>query len=290
MQHAVKSSRMDVVDECFFLGKIALRVRALQAAEMTLSWFQRYTDGKPTFHRRANLSSFSTICNHFGEIAAWNRKSLTMIKQNWRFFGKRPHTGKFLQMFSKRTHADTEARLVCKFREIWPTESRWNRVGRVGKLRVGFRYGVCRPGEWLWVDSNGKMETRHPVERLFGNELPSICNHCGVMADCRKTWKNFAIFLRFSEKWPLRKNYRNSVRTEFITTPINVLCSNFVKFGRREMGKIVRCLHLTKKTKIRLALQLSLLRGSRPKSVRANRDNVLRVLQISSKSVYVRRS
>jgi len=123
----------------------------------------------------------------------------------------------------------------------------WNRVGRVGKLRVGFRYGVCRPGEWLWVDSNGKMETRHPVERLFGNELPSICNHCGVMADCRKTWKKFAIFLRFSEKWPLRKNYRNSVRTEFITTPINVLCSNFVKFGRREMGKIVRCLHLTKK-------------------------------------------
>jgi len=38
------------------------------------------TDGKPTFHRRANLSSRSKICNHFREIAAWSRKSLTMIK------------------------------------------------------------------------------------------------------------------------------------------------------------------------------------------------------------------
>jgi len=30
---------------------------------------------------------------------------------------------------------------------------------------------------------------------------------------------------------------------------INVLCSNFLKFGRREIGKIVRCFYLTKKTK-----------------------------------------
>jgi len=26
-----------------------------------------------------------------------------------------------------------------------------------------------------------KVETRHPVERRFGSEFPSICNHCGVM-------------------------------------------------------------------------------------------------------------
>jgi len=46
-----------------------------------------------------------------------------------------------------------------------------------------------------------------------------------------------------------------------------VLCSNFVKFSRREIGKIVRCLS---DKKILLALQLSLLRGSRPKSARAS--------------------
>jgi len=27
-----------------------------------------------------------------------------------------------------------------------------------------------------------KMEIRHPIEGSFGNEFPSICNHCGVMA------------------------------------------------------------------------------------------------------------
>jgi len=26
-----------------------------------------------------------------------------------------------------------------------------------------------------------KMETIHPVGGSFGNEFPSICNHCGVM-------------------------------------------------------------------------------------------------------------
>jgi len=38
------------------------------------------TDGKPAFHRRANLSSLSKTCNHFPEIPAWSRKSLTMTK------------------------------------------------------------------------------------------------------------------------------------------------------------------------------------------------------------------
>jgi len=54
----------------------------------------------------------------------------------------------------------------------------------------------------------------------------------------------------------------------FIATPIDVLCSNFVKFGRRKIGEIVRC--LPDKKQFRLALQLSLLRGSRTKSVRAS--------------------
>ena len=27
-----------------------------------------------------------------------------------------------------------------------------------------------------------KLETRHSVKGYFGNEFPSICNHCGVLA------------------------------------------------------------------------------------------------------------
>jgi len=54
-----------------------------------------------------------------------------------------------------------------------------------------------------------------------------------------------------------------------------------------EIGEIV-C-YLPDK-KICLPLKLSLLRRSRPESARANPNNVLKVLQISSKSVDIRRS
>jgi len=47
-----------------------------------------------------------------------------------------------------------------------------------------------------------KMETRHRVEGSFGNELSSICNHCGVMAALsRKTLKKIeSIFCVFFAK------------------------------------------------------------------------------------------
>jgi len=44
----------------------------------------------------------------------------------------------------------------------------------------------------------------------------------------------------FLEKRPLRENLQNSVPTGFISTAIDVFRSNFVKFSRREIGKIVR--------------------------------------------------
>jgi len=57
---------------------------------------------------------------------------------------------------------------------------------------------------------------------------------------------HFCVFLEKND--PLRGNFQNSVPKGFIATPIDVLCSNFVKFGRLEIGKIVVC--LTKKKKI----------------------------------------
>jgi len=57
-------------------------------------------------------------------------------------------------------------------------------------------------------------------------------------------------FLRFFQKDPLRDNFQNSVPKGFIVSPTDVLCSNFVKFGRRKIGEIVRCLTDNKKNKI----------------------------------------
>jgi len=59
------------------------------------------TDGKPTFHRRANLSWLSAICIHCGEIAAWSRKSLTMITYRLRFLKKTPYGHIFTNVFQK---------------------------------------------------------------------------------------------------------------------------------------------------------------------------------------------
>jgi len=48
---------------------------------------------------------------------------------------------------------------------------------------------------------------------------------------------------------PLPGNFQNSVSKGFIVIPIDMLCSNFLKFDQREIGKVVRYL-LDKKIKI----------------------------------------
>jgi len=86
------------------------------------------------------------------------------------------------------------------------------------------------------------METRNLLEGYFGSEIPEICNHCGVIeAWSRKTLKLFEKILCFWKNDPYGK-FQNSVRGVFIAAPIDMLGSNFVKFGRREIGEIVRCL------------------------------------------------
>jgi len=65
----------------------------------------------------------------------------------------------------------------------------------------------------------------------------------------------------------LREDFKNFVPNGFTTSQIHVLCANFVKFGRSEIGKVVRYLPDKKKPKIG---SLSLLRRSRPKSARAS--------------------
>jgi len=70
--------------------------------------------------------------------------------------------------------------------------------------------------------------------------------------------------LPFLKNDPLQENVQNSVPKGFITTQIHVLCADFVKFGRQEVGEIARCLRHKKNTKFRQAFSLSLLHGSRP--------------------------
>ena len=115
-----------------------------------------------------------------------------------------------------------------------------------------------------------------------------ICNQCAVIAAwSRKTLKLLYKLLRFWKNDILRQNFQNSVPKVFIASPIDVLCSNFVKFSRWVIGEIVRYLPDKK---------IAWFSSSRYCADRAQNlsglasDNVLRVLQISFKSVHLRRS
>ena len=88
-----------------------------------------------------------------------------------------------------------------------------------------------------------KIETRNPVEGYSCSEFPAICNHCGVMAAWNhKTLKILEKILQFFGKTTRCGKIFYSVANVFVATLIDVLCSNLLKFGRREIGEIVRCL------------------------------------------------
>ena len=97
------------------------------------------------------------------------------------------------------------------------------------------------------------------------------------------------MFQVVSKNDPLRGRFQNSVLNGFITTSVDLLCSHFVKFGRREVGEIVRCLPRKKQNFAWFSIsrycadRAQNLPGPAP-------ENILRVLQISSKSVHFRQS
>jgi len=160
------------------------------------------------------------------------------------------------------------------------------------KIWGGFLYGVYRPGEWLWIDSNGKMETRNPVQGYFGREFPAIRNHCGVIvAWNHKTLKNFMYFCVF---WGKTTHCGKIFKILFRKFSLRHrwTCCVHIPWNLAD-GKLVKSCNCLpdKKTKFRLVFQLSLLRISHPKSARDSlRQCTQSALQISSKSVHFRRS
>jgi len=95
------------------------------------------------------------------------------------------------------------------------------------------------------------METRHPVQDYFDCELPAICNHFGVMAARnRKSWKSVYFWCFLKKMTPYREIFKILFPKDSCgPTLINILRSNFVKFGWLEIAKAVHCLS-DKKNKI----------------------------------------
>jgi len=137
----------------------------------------------------------------------------------------------------------SELRAICNHCVVMAAWSRrrWNFVSNCcvfWKKTTPVQKVFIATGEWFWIDSNGKMETIHPVEGSFGSEFRAICNYCVVMAAwSRKTLKFCEQLLRFLEKRPLFRKFLS----RHLST---LLCSNFMKFSRRETGEIVSELYV----------------------------------------------
>jgi len=135
------------------------------------------------------------------------------------------------------------------------------------------------------------METRHPVEGLFGGEFSAICNHCGIMpAWSRKTLTIFEKFLCFfGKRTPYGKIFKILFR-KLLSRHRSMFC--FQISWNLADGKLVKsCVaYLTKRQNF---VWLSSCRCWAPRTRNLPwpaPNNVLRFLQISSKSVHFRRS
>ena len=98
--------------------------------------------------------------------------------------------------------------------------------------------------ELFWIDSNGAMETGRFEEGSVGSEFPTSqdLEILRTLALFGKTIPCGKIFKILFQKFPSRHQS-------------TLLCSNFVKFSRREIGEIVRYLPLTKTTFMQCAAE-----------------------------------
>jgi len=87
------------------------------------------------------------------------------------------------------------------------------------------RVRTYRPGEWLWIDSNEKMETRHPVEDSFGRQFSSIYNRAELWRPEVARVRKKCPLMAFFEKRPLTGKFSKfcSERIHCLTDP-RVVC------------------------------------------------------------------
>ena len=124
-----------------------------------------------------------------------------------------------------------------------------------------------------------EIKTRNPMEGYFGNKFTAICNQCRVMvAQSHKTLKKIEKLLHFLEKQSLIVKF-----SKFCSKRFHRNNDQHVVFKFREiwpMGNLWnRALLTWQKIKFYVALQLSLLCGSHPKSARASHQQINNVLK-----------
>ena len=145
MQHAVKSSRIDVVEACFWGRNCSPCVRVTgQGNHFMLI---------PTVSMESQHSTGSPVCHDFPRFVIVLEKSVPEVGNCWRksptfwgFLEKDPLWANFHKCSPKWQMWARKHVFLCKFREIWSTRSRWNRAlynGQEKEQNFGSR-SCCR--------------------------------------------------------------------------------------------------------------------------------------------------
>ena len=138
---------------------------------------------------------------------------------------KQPLTVKFLKICSENFYRDTDRRVVFKFREIWPTENRWNRV-----LFTRQKQKKISPGSpavataRIWPEIyQGQPPTMYSYSSRFPPNrftfVTVIAERVNIATTRRKVKLIFGWSLEPNDK-PL------SVRTTTVAIPVLRCCSN----------------------------------------------------------------
>ena len=214
MQHAMKSSPIDVVKEYFWEKMLSVCGGYMPGESLWVH--SNGVNGKPTFHRRANLSWLSKICNRFGEIAAGSRKSLTSIKPKWRFFWekKTPYGQIFTNVFQSPTCGHGNTSFCANFMKFGRPE-----VGEIARYLMDQKQNFgslscCR----FCADRAQNLSGTAPNNRLGVPKFhPNPFTSVGVIAECvniiQMCHKVFAILGEASASLP--SNYvRHGEKTQ----------------------------------------------------------------------------
>jgi len=167
---------------------------------------------------------------------------------------------------------------------------KWTKIWEVGY--VPWPQHTAK-GKDFELTPTAKMETGHPEEGYFGREFRVICNHCGVKAAwSRNTCKFWAIFAFFSKRRPLTVNFQNSVPKVFTASLVDRCCCVQISWKVADRKSTKSCVIYRTKNK----QNFGCLSNCRYCTDRAQSlpgpapNNVLTVLQTSSKSVHFQRS
>ena len=145
----------------------------------------------------------------------------------------------------------------------------WSAIdGRAsGVQECRFLYAVWRPGEWLWVDSNGTGERSTFHRRTNQSWLSKIWNYfAGSRKSFAVLWKNLHFWKKTT---PCGKILKISFRKDSPTCRTTSCVQ--ISWNLADRKSETRALFTgQKKQNNRPALPLSLLSGLRPKSVMAS--------------------